>query len=112
MFKRKVRFQLLEAKRENPENPNSPPAMINVSDDPNNPKMVQDLEILCKNYPLKMPIMIFNQGEIGVPVGVPLIVYDDKLFTVYNFTQVNDKLINIFVMYAGDPKISPICKKE
>jgi hypothetical protein len=107
IFKKKIRYQLIIAK-----NKDGFPEMINVSDDPSNPKMVQDMDIICKDYPLNIPIMIFNQGELGVPVGSPLLVFNDQLYSVYNFTQVEERLINIFVLPAGDPKLSPIAKKE
>ena len=106
-----VRFQLLRPKTTNYKDPNAMPVLINVSDDPDDPKQLQDMEIICEDYPLKMPMILYNQGDITpVMSASPMIVFQNDLYGIYQFVQVDKDLINIFVLYAGDPTLSPLAK--
>ena len=96
-------------------NPNATPKTIKVKDQDNKEKEIQEMEIICTDYPLKIPMILYNCSEAhDVNAGKPMIVFKGDLYGIYNFTQVGKVkgqfVINIFVLYAGDPKISSITK--
>lgn len=84
------------------------------------PKKLQDFDIICKDYPLAMPIILFNQSVAhDVIMGQPTLVYKGDLYAIHTFcqaktpgTSLGEIVVNIFVIYAGDPEISTITKLE
>ena len=112
LFKNKTRYQLLRPKQIDFKDSTSPAVMREIQTDKEK-KEVQDMEIICKDFKLKIPIILYNQNEARMmDAANPFIVHDGNLYGIYSFIQVEKNLVNIFVMYAGTPENSPICNKE
>jgi hypothetical protein len=112
LFKKKTRYQLIRPKQIDFKDSTSQAIMKTVINGEEK-KTVQDMEIICKDFKLEIPIILYNQNETRMmDAANPFIIHDGNLYGIYTFIQVEPNLVNIFVMYAGNPESSPICNKN
>jgi hypothetical protein len=114
-----IRYQLLRAKSTDYKTGGTP-VLIDVETEEKGQKVtkqIQEMEIIDRDYPLCMPILLYNAEQSSqVMAGQPLLVHNDELYAIYNFTQLEMNLdlrevvVNIWVMYVSEAKKSQLTK--
>ncbi len=116
----KIRYQLLRAKSGNYKEPTSQASLIHIEsvDESGKRKItpVQEMEVICTDYPLEMPLVVYNEMMLReVVAGQPFLVYNGELYAIYNFIQLeenteNEIVINIWVLYVCEAENSQLTK--
>lgn len=116
-----VRYQLLRAKSSDYKAGGTPSLVeVETTNDSGKKenKSVQEMEIIDIDFPLCMPIILYNQDKYRlVDAGQPFLVYNNELYAIYNFTQLeidknNEIVVNIWVMYVAPANNSQLAKRK
>lgn len=110
--KHKLKFNLIRQKCDDYKKP-QPEAINKIIHTDNGAIQVADFEIFYKDYPFKIPVIMYDVDSPHVlEPEMPFIALKGELWGVKGFIHAKMNLINIHCVYCGKADILPMVNPE